>query len=42
LDRKNAESLDYESSFVNNRLVVDESISPMLGLLPTLGVRWEF
>jgi len=41
-DRRNAESLDYEAYYTNNRLIVDETISPMLGMLPTLGVRWEF
>jgi outer membrane receptor protein involved in Fe transport len=41
-DRNNAESLDYEAYFANGRLMVDETYSPMLPMLPTFGMRWEF
>ena len=41
-DRRNAESLDYEAYLVNGQLLVDETTSPMLGMLPTFGMRWEF
>jgi hypothetical protein len=41
-DRRNAESLDYEAYFTNGRLLVDETLSPMLPMLPTFGMRWEF
>lgn len=42
LGRRNAEAYDYTLRFIDNRLFVDESISPMLGRLPTFGARWEF
>ena len=42
LGRRNAEAFDYTVRLVDNTVRVNETISPMLGRLPTFGARWEF
>jgi hypothetical protein len=42
LGRRNAEAWDYYLHLVDGRPRIDQSISPMLGRLPTFGARWEF
>lgn len=42
LGRKNLEAYDYVVDLAGSTLLVDKRPSTMLGMLPTVGVRWEF
>jgi len=41
-DRENAKAYDYDISLLGSQLMVDRGVYGMIGILPSVGVRWEF